>query len=570
MTTLGVALAWGSDPSAGDRAAPRGRAGGPRARRPGRALPGPRQPDDRPRPGRPPDGGGRGRLRGDRGRPASRPRGGLRQLPGGQRRRVAVPARALAGGARAEHARPRLAPGRRHLPRTTSAAGDRRDRDGRPGRRRPGCSARPCSSSTPLREPQLAGPYYLAAASFALWRGDIADASRSVDRGWAVVRVDRGVGPRRPDGGDGRPGRCGGRRWRRASTASSPRSPAARQRTAEVDPDGRRASSGPAAPRRRPGRARSPRRSWRRPAAYQRRLEGDDDPAVWGRVADGVGRARRRRTSVALARWRQAEATLGSGAGRSGRADARTPAAGRGRDRAAGSRRDRCCASCGSWPDAPGSRCPTEVEAFLAEPVRPPWGWPSARSPRTPRPARRHRWRRWPVGPRPGRRRRSARGDRAARGHVRAERARARGAAAGRPGPDEPRDRGAAVHQPEDRRRPRREHPVQARRCRAGSRPRPSRSASGSPSRPLDSRRQTPRDPEGGLRVSIGFGFASSGWAPDEASMWCGLAPLGSGCEGQRDRDERADSDGEAPGSSDEVFGHLGLRSDDCRQGHHS
>src|SRR6185369_1841179 len=39
-----------------------------------------------------------------------------------------------------------------------------------------------------LREPQLAGLYYLAAASFALWRNDIADASRSVDRGWASVR----------------------------------------------------------------------------------------------------------------------------------------------------------------------------------------------------------------------------------------------------------------------------------------------------------------------------------------------------------------------------------------------
>ena len=33
-----------------------------------------------------------------------------------------------------------------------------------------------------VREPQLAGPYYLAAASFALWRGDIADASRSEER----------------------------------------------------------------------------------------------------------------------------------------------------------------------------------------------------------------------------------------------------------------------------------------------------------------------------------------------------------------------------------------------------
>ena len=40
-----------------------------------------------------------------------------------------------------------------------------------------------------LREPQLAAPYYLAAASYALWRGDVADASRSVERGWTVVRA---------------------------------------------------------------------------------------------------------------------------------------------------------------------------------------------------------------------------------------------------------------------------------------------------------------------------------------------------------------------------------------------
>ena len=39
-----------------------------------------------------------------------------------------------------------------------------------------------------LREPQLAGSYYLVAASYSLWRGDVGDASRSVERGWAVVK----------------------------------------------------------------------------------------------------------------------------------------------------------------------------------------------------------------------------------------------------------------------------------------------------------------------------------------------------------------------------------------------
>jgi DNA-binding CsgD family transcriptional regulator len=55
---------------------------------------------------------------------------------------------------------------------------------------------------------------------------------------------------------------------------------------------------------------------------YQRRLEGDDDPAVWGRVAD-AWTALSAPYEVALARWRQAEAILASGSGRAGRADAR-------------------------------------------------------------------------------------------------------------------------------------------------------------------------------------------------------------------------------------------------------
>ena len=58
-----------------------------------------------------------------------------------------------------------------------------------PARRPRGCWARPILEFDAVREPQLAAPYYLAAASFALWRGDIADASRSVDRGWASVQA---------------------------------------------------------------------------------------------------------------------------------------------------------------------------------------------------------------------------------------------------------------------------------------------------------------------------------------------------------------------------------------------
>ncbi len=173
-----------------------------------------------------------------------------------------------------------------------------------------------------VREPQLAGPYYLAAASFALWRGDIADASRSVDRGWASVRATE--------------------EWllvaRMASmvaqvdaaTALDAREhrqlaplAAARQRTTAVV-DGatalvRAAGAPPSAGSRRVADA-----SLATARAFQRRIEGDDDPAVWGKVAVGWA-ALDAPYDVALARWRQAEAMLGSGAGRSGRSDARAP-----------------------------------------------------------------------------------------------------------------------------------------------------------------------------------------------------------------------------------------------------
>jgi DNA-binding CsgD family transcriptional regulator len=173
-----------------------------------------------------------------------------------------------------------------------------------------------------VREPQLAGPYYLAAASFALWRGDVADASRSVDRGWASVR--------------------GTEEWllvarmaamvaqvdaAAAIEAQGQRQlapiAAARQRTAEVLATAAelvRASGAPATA----GSRRVADASLATARAYQRRLEGDDDAAVWRRVAREWA-ALEAPYDVALARWRQAEATLGSGTGRSVRARAQAP-----------------------------------------------------------------------------------------------------------------------------------------------------------------------------------------------------------------------------------------------------
>jgi DNA-binding CsgD family transcriptional regulator len=173
-----------------------------------------------------------------------------------------------------------------------------------------------------VREPQLAGPYYLAAASFALWRGDIADASRSVERGWASVRATE--------------------EWllvarmasmvaqvdaaaavdARESRQLAPLAAARLRTTAVLDTATslvRASGAPPSAGSRRVADA-----SLATGRAFQRRIEGEDDPAIWSRVARDWA-ALEAPYDAALARWREAEAMLGSGAGRTGRSDARAP-----------------------------------------------------------------------------------------------------------------------------------------------------------------------------------------------------------------------------------------------------
>ena len=58
--------------------------------------------------------------------------------------------------------------------------------------------------------------------------------------------------------------------------------------------------------------------------AHRRRVDGRDDPAAWTAVGDAWA-ALHIPFETARARWREAEAILGSGAGRAGRADARRP-----------------------------------------------------------------------------------------------------------------------------------------------------------------------------------------------------------------------------------------------------
>ncbi|MFI5227231.1 MAG: hypothetical protein ACHQ3P_11215, partial [Candidatus Limnocylindrales bacterium] len=173
-----------------------------------------------------------------------------------------------------------------------------------------------------VREPQLAGPYYVAAASFALWRGDIADASRSVDRGWASVRATEEwllVARMASMVAQVDAATAGDAREHRQLAPLA----AARSRTTAVLDEAtalvRAAGAPPSAGSRRVADA-----SLSIARAFQRRIEGDDDPAVWSRVARGWADLDAP-YDVALARWRQAEAMLASGAGRTGRSDARAP-----------------------------------------------------------------------------------------------------------------------------------------------------------------------------------------------------------------------------------------------------
>ena len=470
-TTLGVALAWGSDPDAAIDLLREAEVGATRARRPGRAVPGLRQPDDGPRPRRPAGRGGRRRLRGRSRTPAGRARGGLRQLPAGNAAESLFllgrwpEARALsAPGARVAARRGRLPGGRR------SSAGGRRDRDRR--RRGGGPAARPdpARARRAVREPQLAGPYYLAAASFALWRGDIADASRSVDRGWASVRETEDwvlVAQMAATVAQVDAAAAAEARDRRQLAPLA----AARQRTADVLARGDRDRPRPAARPTTAGRGRWPRRTWPRPAPTSAGWRATTTPAL-GAVAEAWDDARRpvRGRAGALAPGRGDLGAARDGpAGRRPRSRCWPPRRSR-----SGSTRGRSCASFASSPAGRGSACRRGRRAprrrsragrhrdrrSAARPRRPTAG----------------RGRRSAVGPRPGRRRRSAR--RAPPGrHVRAERPGARGPGARRPGPDQPGDRRAPVHQPEDRRRPRRQHPGQAGGVRPGRGRRGRRSA---------------------------------------------------------------------------------------------
>ena len=173
-----------------------------------------------------------------------------------------------------------------------------------------------------LREPQLAGSYYLVAASYSLWRGDVSDASRSVERGWAVVeKTEEWVLAARMAAMVAQVGAAAGAEARERRQLAP--LAAARSRTTEVIATAaglvRAGAAPPSAGSRRIAEA-----YLATARAYQRRLEGDDRPAVWAHVADAWTELSAP-YDAALARWRQAEAALSAGAGQTGRMEARRP-----------------------------------------------------------------------------------------------------------------------------------------------------------------------------------------------------------------------------------------------------
>ena len=172
-----------------------------------------------------------------------------------------------------------------------------------------------------VRDSQLAVPFYLASASFAVWRGDFADAGRVAGRGWELVRVTED--------------------WvltaRMAATAAEvhaaeaidalerhdlPALAAARSRAPEIVAEAERLVQKHGV---------SPTIGSRQMAdaylatarAFCMRIDDRDDPDAWSEVAGRWGRLAAP-YEVARARWHEAEALL-AGAGRAGRTAARRP-----------------------------------------------------------------------------------------------------------------------------------------------------------------------------------------------------------------------------------------------------
>ncbi|MFL5681127.1 MAG: LuxR C-terminal-related transcriptional regulator, partial [Chloroflexota bacterium] len=173
-----------------------------------------------------------------------------------------------------------------------------------------------------VRDSQHAVPVYRAAASFALWRGDLVDAVRAAERGWTLVRETED--------------------WvlaaKMASTAAEVDAAVAAEATRDRDLAALAAArarvaavlteaeavvggSGVAAS---VGSRREADAHLATARAHRERADGAANPDAWHEVARLWG-LQGNPYEAARARWRQAEATLAAGANRAGRAAARRP-----------------------------------------------------------------------------------------------------------------------------------------------------------------------------------------------------------------------------------------------------
>jgi DNA-binding CsgD family transcriptional regulator len=173
-----------------------------------------------------------------------------------------------------------------------------------------------------VRDAQLAVPLHLAAASFALWRGDLADARRATDLGWSLVReTEDWILAARTAAAAIEVEAAGAAEAREQRDLAG--LAAARERARDVvraaEAVVKKHGVDPSLGSRRLADA------WLATArAYRRRVEGRDDPAAWTVVSDAWA-SLHIPYETARARWREAEAMLASGAGRAGRADAKGP-----------------------------------------------------------------------------------------------------------------------------------------------------------------------------------------------------------------------------------------------------
>jgi DNA-binding CsgD family transcriptional regulator/tetratricopeptide (TPR) repeat protein len=171
-------------------------------------------------------------------------------------------------------------------------------------------------------DPQLEVPATRAAASFALWRGDVVDARRAVERGWALVRraEDWALAARMAATYlEVQAAVAADARERHALPEISGARQRGKRVLAEVETVLRASGVAPGAPSRHEADA-----NLATVRAFAARLDGRDDPVLWDAAAQAWERAGEP-YHVARTRWRQAEAALPGKDARVARAAARGP-----------------------------------------------------------------------------------------------------------------------------------------------------------------------------------------------------------------------------------------------------